>query len=91
MPVQDNERDYFNEMRMIEKDDEGRDILRGLTYEETEWYLTYSRDMGLHNRSIKQMEADRDRYADLFEKHETARHAILAAEYLARVSNPTKH
>ncbi|MHB1271420.1 MAG: hypothetical protein ACYCZD_01395 [Rhodanobacter sp.] len=83
----DDERAYLTEMRAITTDMQGREIFVGLTPEETDFYIGYSRDLHSNNRS----NADSARYLELNDKHEVARHAVLAAENQRRVDNPPLH
>lgn len=83
----DGERAYFTEMRTVSTDDEGREILVGLTFEETVFYMEYSR------RFLTGRDRDpdhRDRYLQLHDKHERARLAVLGAEIQAR-NDPMRH
>ena len=57
--------DFPDEMHLFTTDDHGRRVLRGLTIEETAWYLHH---IALDNLSNE----DRDRFVRLRERHETA-------------------
>ncbi|MGH1371463.1 MAG: hypothetical protein ACRBBW_05460 [Cellvibrionaceae bacterium] len=78
---------YLSEMRAITTDRNGNETLVGLTEEETEFYLDYSR------RSIAgpTTDEDRDRYIALNDKHEPARISVISAESELRVDKPSKH
>ena len=39
MPISEAQRPYHEEMRRLARDEAGREVLVGLTYEETEWFL----------------------------------------------------
>lgn len=80
----DDERNYLIEMRAITTDTQGREMLVGLTTEETEFYIAYSRDL----RGDSHNSADSDRYLELNNKHEAARLSVLMAENEQRVDNP---
>ena len=78
------ERAYKTEMRAITKDSQGREVLVGLTIEETVFYMEYVRNrMQGHNDS-----QNGARYLELHEKHERARFAVLGAEHYVRTENP---
>jgi len=80
----DAERDVLNEMRALSTDSEGREILVGLTIEETVFCMEYVRNrMQGHNDS-----QNGARYLELHEKHECARFAVLGAEHYIRTENP---
>lgn len=83
----DDERAYLTEMRAITTNAQGREILVGLTPEETEFYIAYSRDLSgdSHNTT------NSGRYLELHDKHEAERFGILAAENQRRVDNPPLH
>ena len=90
-------RAYLHEMRSLAHDGEGREILIGLAFEETEWYLrSLDRERDCAPRSFEQDEADAERYQALHEKHEKARLSLLVAEAEAEAEaearqNPVKH
>lgn len=75
------ERAHLIEMRAISTDSQGREVLVGLTFEETDFYMNYLRDKS--DSSMKQ------RYLKLYEKHESARLAVLIAEKELRIYNQT--
>ena len=78
----DADRDVLNEMRALSTDSEGREILVGLTIEETVFYMEYVRNrMQGHSQNGA-------RYLELHEKHECARFAVLGAEHYVRTENP---
>lgn len=81
----DAERAYLAEMRAITTDTQGREILVGLTAEETAFYMAYARDM----RSAGRNSVDSERYLELHDKHEAARLGVLVAENQLRVDNPS--
>ncbi|HUF57733.1 MAG TPA: hypothetical protein VMM55_14360 [Thermohalobaculum sp.] len=74
------ENDFF---AMWEKDEEGRLIRTGLTFEETRELIEYEEDFeNRHDRSFE----DRDRIGELTRKHETARLARVAREAPERLA-----
>lgn len=70
------ERAYLNEMRMLSTDNGGNEIFVGLTVEESSEYYEYTR---MRPGTAGDSDAT-DRYLELNDKHELARHAVLAAE-----------
>jgi hypothetical protein len=84
----DEERALLSEMRALTTDDEGREVLRGLTREETEFYVTYTRSHASGNRDRKPV--TRARFQELYQKHERVRlQAIMDENYLRR-ENPLR-
>jgi len=79
----DAERAYLAEMRALGRDSRGAEILVGLTAEETEWYMTYSRSL-----RAEQAPSATQLYLELHDKHEAARLAIILAENERRVEKP---
>ncbi|HZP66248.1 MAG TPA: hypothetical protein VFB32_08055 [Rudaea sp.] len=68
----ESERSYLEELRALSSDARGREVLVGLTFEETAWYVTQTHTLlGRHR-------ADRLRYLELHDKHEKARQRLLA-------------
>lgn len=80
----DAERNFLNEISALSTDSKGREILVGLTIEETIFYMEYAqkRIQGHHDSQ------NRDRYLELHDKHERARFAVLGAEHYIRTENP---
>jgi len=83
----DSERKYLTELRAISKDREGREVLVGLTLEETEFYIQFGRSIVPGEK--KHEEADR--YLKLNQKHEQARMEVISTENLLRTDNITLH
>jgi hypothetical protein len=81
----DDERASLSAMRAITTDGHGREVLVGLTVEETEFCMERSR------RFLKgQRDRDgRKKYLELRGKHERARLQVLGAEIEARNEKPT--
>lgn len=80
------ERVYLKEMRAISSDSQGREILCGLTREETLFYMAHSRAFVSGNRDRDR--DNRDEYLKLHDKHELARLEILGAEAYIRNEAP---
>jgi hypothetical protein len=68
----DQERAYQTEMRGIGTDSQGREVLVGLTFEETDFYMHHVRAFAAGHRDREA----RQRYLDLHHKHELLRLAI---------------
>jgi hypothetical protein len=83
----DDDRAYLDEMRAISTDAQDREVLVGLTSEETDFYLSYTRDLSGDSHT----NADTDRYLELHDKHEAARLEVLAGENQLRNDNPPLH
>lgn len=83
----DEERAYLTEMRAIIIDTQGKEVLVGLSLEETAIYIEYGR-----NKINGQYDlANGDIYLELHDKHEKIRMAVINAEVDLRNENPTKH
>jgi hypothetical protein len=64
------------------KDDLGRNIRVGLTFEETAWYEDYlTRNM--QNRTSNR---ESEKYLEIFQKHEAARFTRMAQDHMARTN-----
>jgi hypothetical protein len=85
LPVERQE--YLKEMRAIDGDNEGNEVLVGLTVEETSFYLKYveQRVSGDSDPS------DGEKYLKLHDKHEKARFSVLGAEHVLRTEKPSIH
>jgi hypothetical protein len=84
-------REHLTEMRAIAKDRAGREVLVGLTGEETDWYFAYSAKRLSGVSRGKDHSDDRERYLALHNKHEIARLQVLGAEVQKRTDSPTSH
>ncbi len=84
----DAERTYFQEMRAIAKDERGQEVLVGLTYEETDFYLAYGRILGQPKRASR---ADRQVYLRLHDRHERMRLDVVGTEIYLRKEDPRRH
>jgi hypothetical protein len=82
----DSEREWHSEMRSLTRDEHGREVLVGLTFEETDFYVTYLRTRHTAVRG----RGDRDRFLELHQRHEIERHQVLAAEIYLRRENPSR-
>jgi hypothetical protein len=77
MPVKDTDRAEFEEFHDLGVDEDGREILVGLSFEETEWYLDIlEKDRTRTGLITKE---DKLRRAHLDERHNEARRQILEA------------
>jgi hypothetical protein len=84
----DDERASLGWMRGITQDPQGRAVLVGLTFEETDFYITYRRKFLTLERN-----RDRDhqrRYLELHRKHEIARLELVGTEIHLRNENPIR-
>lgn len=85
MPIDEKHRAYMEDMRMLDYDRDGREKLVGLTFEESEWYLTYLDDrFSVDRDEVDRPSEDRERYLQLHSRHERHRLAIIVAEAEAR-------
>jgi hypothetical protein len=82
----DEERAQLSEFRAITTDEQGREVLVGLTLEETAFYMAH-----VKRRPIIPDREGRKRYIELDKKHELARLAVLGAEVQRRNENPPLH
>ena len=82
MPVKDTDRPEFEAFHDLGFDSDGREVLVGLSYEETEWYL----DVLERERQGRHLvtDAEMDRKSDLDDRHMTVRLQLAAAEHQAR-------
>lgn len=82
-----DERANLTEMRAITTDASGKEVLVGLTLEETAFYMdhTRQRSAGKHDHR------NDDRYLELHDKHDGARLSVIGAEIFLRNENPTFH
>ena len=87
----DRDRAFLAEMRAITTDVDGREVLVGLSAEETEWYFAYGARRSAGEPRGANHSADRERYLALHDKHQRARFEVLGAEMQKRSDNPTSH
>ena len=78
---------HLKEMRAIDEDNEGNEVLVGLTVEETSFYLNYVQQRLLGDADP----TDGERYLKLHDKHEKARFSVLGAEHILRTEKPSIH
>jgi hypothetical protein len=86
MPVKETDRAEFEAFGDLGFDGDGREVLVGLSYEETEWYLDVLERDRLGRGLIT--EAENDRRNDLDDRHAMVRRQIAAAEYEMRSEAP---
>lgn len=83
------ERSFLEEMRGLAKDEQGQEVLAGLTLEETEFYVTYTRRRAAGER--ERDPANRERFFALHEKHDLMRRQVILAENEARDDSSPRH
>lgn len=71
----------------ITTDAQGREILVGLSFEETAWYMGHLRD----SRTGKDDPEDVERYLALHQKHRLAVIGVVVAENQLRIDKPIRH
>ena len=82
MPVKDTDRAEFEAFHDLGLDGDGREVLVGLSYEETEWYLDVLERERSGRGHVAKEEILRRSYLD--DRHAAARHQILQAVEEAR-------
>lgn len=78
---------HLKEMRAIAEDNDGNEVLVGLTVEETSLYLNYVKQRVFGDADPN----DGERYIQLHDKHEKARFSVLGAEHILRTEKPSIH
>lgn len=78
MPVSEAQRPGLVAMRHLSRDAQGREVLVGLNYDETEWYFSnleddHGFDSSRPRKTVAEKTADTDRYLELHGRHEQAR------------------
>ncbi|AYN94418.1 hypothetical protein EAW52_10830 [Pseudomonas sp. LTJR-52] len=81
------QRQYMNELRMLTTDLEGNEVIVGLTVEESKKYLLLNPLM----QDSHQSDEEGDEYLRLHEKHEIARREMVLAENEARRNTSPRH
>jgi hypothetical protein len=83
----EHERQSLTMMRALAQDEQGREVLVGLTIEETEEL------MGHYRRFPKERVPDREkqRFRELHDKHEKARLEVIGSEAYLRSHEPPRH
>jgi hypothetical protein len=85
MPVKEDDRAQFEAFGDLGFDGQGREILVGLSYEETEWYLVVLE----RDRSGEYVtKAESDRKSVLVDRHNAVRHKLAEAAYEVRFRVP---
>ena len=79
MPMLEAHRAFLHDMRMLARDEEGREVFIGLTHEETEWYLRRLDDRGDDRLTGEERLQTGDDWLELDRKHEAARREMLRA------------
>jgi hypothetical protein len=79
----DNERATHSSTRALSTDASGREVLVGLDYEETTWYVQYLRTLG-HGQTGPESER---RFRELNDRHEMARMQVIVAEVESRTGD----
>ncbi|QAU44205.1 hypothetical protein [Bradyrhizobium guangzhouense] len=87
----DRDRAFLTEMRAITTDADGREVLVGLSADETDWYFAYSARRLSGEPRGPNHSADRERYLALHDRHERTRLEVLGAEIQQRTDKPTAH
>ena len=83
------ERSFLEEKRGLAKDENGQEVLVGLTLEETEFYVNYTRKRAAGDREHDP--ANRERFFALHDKHDLARRQVILAENEARHDPSARH
>jgi hypothetical protein len=81
------ERIYLKTIGAISRDAQGREVLVGLSLEETEFYMGYAAEF--HSGEVSR--ANGERYLALHERHEAARFRALEAEIHLRIQDQPSH
>ena len=84
------EREIRRQDRAIVLNEVGREVLVGLTEEETAVYMDYMRRYGLNKRlwtRARPDKAERETFLELHNKHETARLAAIERKAAARLKS----
>jgi hypothetical protein len=82
MPVKETDRAEFEAFGDLGFDGDGREILVGLSHDETEWYLRVLEKVRSGRGLVT--DAEMDRKSDLDDRHTMVRLQLAAAEYEAR-------
>jgi hypothetical protein len=84
----DKFRNHLTELRHISTDNEGREVLVGLTFEETNWFFAY---LERRTSDAPRAREDDERYRALQARHELTRMQVVGAEIQKRTDTPTSH
>jgi hypothetical protein len=82
MDFSDAERKSLNATRSLTRDEQGREVLVGLTERETKRYMDYVR------RGGSRLKAEREMQKQLEQKHEHARIEAIGIEHTIEMLNP---
>ena len=77
-------RDYLNSMLALATDDEGRDIIVGLTRAESEFYCEHSVKRMAGPTKTEMSHDDNAKWIELHDKHEQARFIEIGKDYHRR-------
>jgi hypothetical protein len=90
MPVKETDRAEFEAFGDLGLDSEGREVLVGLSYDDTEWYLDVLERVRSGESSVT--DAELDRKSDLDDRHTLVRLQLAAAAEDERSrARPTTH
>jgi hypothetical protein len=78
MPVKETDRAEFEAFGDLGFDSEGREVLVGLNYDDTEWYLDVLERVRSGENNVT--DAELDRKSDLDDRHTLVRLQLAAAE-----------
>jgi hypothetical protein len=81
------ERVRLTEMFAITKDSQGREVLVGLSLDETAIYMALHRKFRTGEHDSEGGEV----YLKLHDKHERERFKVIGAEHFLRTKNPPRH
>ena len=81
-------REYLTELRSLGTDAQGREVLVGLTFEESKAYIEHG-NAQVFGKHVSR--AENDRYLELHDKHEPARQAVIDAEVEALNNKSLRH
>ena len=87
LEFQPGEREYLSHIRALSTDQDNNDVFVGLTIRESIWYAQYLE--ASFNGTAVRNDASQEKYLALHDKHEEARRAVLAAESLMHMYEPT--
>ena len=76
----EDERAAHSSTRALSTDASGREVLAGLDYEETTWYVQYLRTHGNGQHAAEST----SRFLELHDRHEIARMQVIVAEVESR-------
>jgi hypothetical protein len=77
-------RAWRTETKALSRDEEGREILIGLSYEDSVWMVDYQKRWLMTDRDDFSEEGDKERYLALHARHERARLIELGRSLIGR-------